>query len=135
MSRAVWTGFLIVGLLAAAGCDESSPSTPTTPTTPSLPSISISPSSAKVGSPTVTISITGSNFANGDHHMTNWTTWIANRNEQVLETHFVDSSQITADIPADLLKEPVTAQIWVTTACDQCDNDPNKGPATFVVSP
>jgi hypothetical protein len=83
----------------------------------------------------VTITITGLDFANGDHHMTNWTTWIANGMEQVLPTHFVDGSHITADIPADLLQQPVSAQIFVTTADPQSDRHPNKGPATFVVSP
>jgi hypothetical protein len=116
------------------------PTTPTPTPTPHTPlqtssPIAIVPSSARTGSPGVTITITGSDFANGEHHMTNWATWVGNGSEQFLSTHFLDSSHITADIPADLLREPVSALIYVTTACDQCDNHPNKGPATFVVSP
>jgi IPT/TIG domain len=96
--------------------------------------IEISPSSVRIPSRGVTITITGSGFARpGEGHMTNWTTWVVNGSEQVLSTHYVDSSHITADVPTDLLRQSVTALIYVTTACDQCDSHPNHGPATFEV--
>jgi hypothetical protein len=145
MSRVAVTAVLCVGL-AAAGCDDSvqraaPPTTPSVPipTTPVAPfqtssPITISPYSVRLPSSGVTLTITGSNFANGGRQLTNWTTWVQSGSEksQVLSTHFVDSSHITADIPPDLLREPVTAWIYVTTACEQCDNHPNKGPALFV---
>jgi IPT/TIG domain len=135
MSHIAGTALLFVGLLAAAGCDHSSPTTatPTSTLPQTSSSIAIVPSSARIGSSGVTITITGSQFADGAHHLTNWATWVGSGSPQVLSTSFVDSSHITAHIPADLLREPVSALIYVTTACDQCDTQPNKGPATFVV--
>jgi hypothetical protein len=44
----------------------------------------------------VTITITGSSFANGENHMTNSATWKASGSEQFLSTHFVDSAHVTA---------------------------------------
>jgi hypothetical protein len=83
---------------------------------------------------TITITVTGREFANGENHMTNWATWVTGGYEQFLSTHFVDSAHVTADIPADLLRQPVTALIYMTTGCDQCDTHPNRGSATFVVT-
>jgi hypothetical protein len=139
MSRVAWTGLLFVGLVAAAGCgDPSHGGPPLIPTIVHVPmaTITIVPSSARVGSPGVTITITGKDFANsGEHDLTTWATWEgSNGSGAYLSTHFVDSSHLTADIPADLLRQPVSATISVTTACSQCDTAANRGSTTFVVA-
>lgn len=137
MSRAAGTGLLFVGLLAAAGCNGTSYSgPPLVPTIVHLPSptIALVPPSARAGSPGLTITITGKDFKNGERYETSVATWVANGSEHYLSTHFVDSSHLTADIPADLLRQPVSATISVNNTCGPCDSETNRGSATFVVA-
>lgn len=81
---------------------------------------SISPGSVPAGSPSVTLTIMGSNF---DHtglihnSVAFWTTDSNNLHDYgtMLSTTVVSSSQLTAVIPAALLQNPVSVQIVVLT--------------------
>ena len=112
--RSIIFGSLVVWQL---GCSSStSPGTPasTIPKT-SSPNISISPSSAMVGSPDLTLTIAGSNsftFAQGGVHYST-VVWSQGGIDTGLLTTFVGSSQLTATVPAALLAGPVTATIHV----------------------
>lgn len=73
--------------------------------------ISISPASALVGSPDLTLTIAGSNTFTFAHHCT--VVWSQSGIDTQLSTTLVSSSELTAAIPASLLASPVTASIHV----------------------
>ena len=82
---------------------------------PGVPSISsISPTSAVVGSPDLTLTVTGSNFVNANRYH-NVVAWSVNGNDTSLATTFVSSTQLTAVIPASLLLNPTAAKVSVQT--------------------
>jgi IPT/TIG domain-containing protein len=70
---------------------------------------SMSPTSAIAGSPDLTVVVTGTGFVRG----ASWVTWAVGVNQTVLSTKFESDTKLTAIIPADLLKSPVTAQVLV----------------------
>src|SRR5215471_963675 len=118
MSRQAVVVLLMVALLAASGCGGSStgqrpPSTPTPSPTASVGSVvikSISPPSAVAGSPDLTLTITGSNFANFfTGHKFAQALWSGT----VLATTFVNDTELTAVIPAPLMSAPTSVQIFV----------------------
>jgi len=77
--------------------------------------ISISPASAMVGTPDLTVTIGGSHtftFAQGRVRY-NTVVWSQGGIDTPLLTTFVSSSQLTATVPAALLASPVTATIHV----------------------
>ena len=77
--------------------------------------ISISPGSAAVGSPDLTLTISGSKtftFAEGGVHYST-VVWSEDDVDTPLLTTFVSSSQLTATVPAALLASPVTANVFV----------------------
>jgi trimeric autotransporter adhesin len=82
--------------------------------TPSSAEISISPGSAMVGSPDLTLTVTGSHFTfrQGLVHYS-IVVWSQGGIRTPLSTAFVSSSQLTATVPAALLASPVTADIHV----------------------
>lgn len=95
------------------GCGGSTPpSTP--PKTPSS-NVSISPATAAVGSPDLTVTIAGSqqfSFTSATHKF-NRAVWSANGTDTTLALTFVSSSQITAMVPSALLTSPVEAKVRV----------------------
>ena len=77
---------------------------------------SISPTSAIAGSPDLTVVVTGRGFIRFANHLSSYVKWVVNRDETVLATTFVSEMEVTAVIPAALLKFPMTAQILVQNA-------------------
>lgn len=78
---------------------------------------SISPSSAPAGSGDLTLTITGSNFKN-DRLQMSVAAWTSSPTDSHccntwLETTFVSSEELVAVIPANLLKNPVAARVFV----------------------
>ena len=74
---------------------------------------SVSPASALAGSPDLTITITGTGFVNETHNST-WVVFTLNDNiPHHLATAFVNSTQLTAVIPAALMASPVSGNIQV----------------------
>jgi hypothetical protein len=131
--------FLALSLLCVTlwGCGSPSrvqaPQTPPTPPTPQFSSFTISPTSAVVGSPDLTLTIKGSNFGGG--HTLSQAVWSANGTKTPLATTFVSSTQLTAVVPGDLLNAPVAAQIFVQTS-DLIEGGPPRlsGSAGFIVT-
>jgi IPT/TIG domain-containing protein len=113
-----WTavGFLIAWQFACSGATFRQSSNSGSSSTQSA-NISISPASALVGSPDLTLTILGSNkftFFNGHWHSA--VLWSQDGVETALLTSFVNSSQLTAVVPAALLgsagKGTVRVEIW-----------------------
>jgi hypothetical protein len=102
----VGCSFLLVG---AGGCGSASKNS----TVSQSPNISVSPTSAAVGSAEVTLTVTGSAFSNDPHNKS--TVVFDAGSETVLSTTFISGSQLTAVVPADLMVNPVTADIFVET--------------------
>jgi len=98
--------FLLVG---TGGCG----STSKTSVLPSSPNISVSPTSAAVGSAEVTLTVTGSAFSNDPHNKS--TVVFDVGSETVLSTTFISGSQLSAVVPANLMVNPVAADIFVQT--------------------
>jgi hypothetical protein len=110
------------------------------------PSItSISPESVPAGSPDVTLTITGSGFEQTGHlhvSVAFWTTDPGNLHDHgtMLSTTVVSSSQLTAVIPAALLRDPVSVQIVVLTGDPMGMSDgffgyPRSNSVPFTVTP
>jgi len=106
---------LIMAAIALWGCGGgSSAQTQRTPP-PTVPTIaSISPTSVVVGSTDLKLTLTGSNFL-GDLHNLSQVAWSVNGSATLLTTTYVNSTQLTAVVPAPLLSNPVTAQVLVET--------------------
>jgi hypothetical protein len=102
----VGCSFILVG---TCGCGSASMSPPS----PQSPNISVSPTSAAVGSADVTLTVTGSAFSNDPHNKSLVVFSVGS--ETVLPTSFISSSQLTAVVPANLMVNPVTADIFVET--------------------
>ena len=114
MSRRAASLCFLTLLIGLAGCgSESRPPRIPTPT----PGISISPISTAAGSPDLVLTVTalgGLTFFD-DPHNQSFVVWSANGSDTFLATTFVNSTQLTAVIPAGLLANPVTAQVLVET--------------------
>jgi hypothetical protein len=82
---------------------------------------SISPASVAAGSPDLTVTLTGSGFTgltgstrSGPGGVgSSQVVWLANKSTTGLATTFVDSTRLTAVVPAALLRETVNAQVYV----------------------
>jgi len=111
-------GFLMLGQFACGGGSFRRAPNAGSSGTPSanIPmNISISPASAMVGTPDLTLTIGGSHtftFAQGRVRY-NTVVWSQGGIDTPLLTTFVSSSQLTATVPAALLASPVTATIHV----------------------
>jgi trimeric autotransporter adhesin len=108
---------LLWQLGCGGGTSSKMPGAPGTPGVPSTSSanISISPGTAAVGSPELTLTVTGSNsfsFAQGGVHFSK-VVWSQGGVDTDLTTTFVTSSQLTALVPAPLLATAVTATVRV----------------------
>ena len=109
--RKLHLGFLIL-LAGLGGCNSGYNSKPVL-----VPKISVSPTTASAGSPDLTLTITGSNgqqFQNATHNRSQ-AFWSVNGSENLLATTFVNSTTLSAVVPAALLSNPVTAQVLVET--------------------
>jgi len=113
MLRITGIALLIATIMAILSCGGSSPSLPPN-SPPPPPNISISPTSAVAGSPDLTLTVKGSNFL-GETHNFSQAVWSANSSNTLLATTFVSSTQLTAVVPAALLRNPGTAQVFVQT--------------------
>jgi hypothetical protein len=83
---------------------------------PGTPSISsIAPTSVTVGSPDLTLTITGSNFVHDLRAYHSGVNWTANGRDTFLASTFVSGTQLTAVIPAALMSSVVTAKVTVAT--------------------
>lgn len=83
-----------------------------TPLPGSVSISSISPASAIAGSPDLTVTITGQNFATAGPKFFNQAVWSVNGTQTMLAAGN-GQTQITAIIPAALLKNPVVAYMFV----------------------
>lgn len=110
----IMLGFLVLWQVACGGGPVSQVPKANSSGTPSA-NISISPGSATVGSPDLTLTVLGSKaftFAEGEVHYST-VVWWQNGVETPLLTTFVNSSQLTAIVPAALLASPVTGKVFV----------------------
>jgi hypothetical protein len=89
---------------------------------------SISPTSAAVGSPDLTLTVTGSGFSNDPYNDTQ-VIWEADGIQTYLVTTFVNSTTLTAVIPAALLSNAGTAKVSVQ---DTFLGDPDGDPSNFI---
>lgn len=105
------TGMAVV-MIALWGCG--SPSMSTTSGSSEVGLSSISPLVAITGSPDLTLTVTGANFAHEAHNKS-LVVWSANGVDTFLITSFNNGTQLTALIPADLLANEVEAQVLVET--------------------
>jgi len=110
-------GFLIIWQFACGGGGTpKQPPTPGTPGTPGTPlaNISISPDTAMVSSPDLTLTISALNnftFHNGIWHSN--VLWLQGGVDTPLVASFVSSSRLIALVPAALMVNPVTAKVRV----------------------
>jgi hypothetical protein len=131
MKKQIHLGFSILLLNFFWGCG-SPPDGQTSPLSPN--GISISPTSAVVGSADILLTVTGSNFE-GLPHNSSQAMWSSNGTETPLATTFVSGTQLTAVVPANLLTSPVSAQVFVLTGDPMGDLPSTKsGPAAFRVT-
>jgi hypothetical protein len=96
-------------LVGTGGCGSTSKIS----TLSQSPNISVSPTSAAVGSADVTLTVTGSAFSNDLHNKS--TVVFDLGSETVLSTTFISGSQLTAVVPANLMVNPANADIFVQT--------------------
>src|SRR5689334_22987717 len=114
--RVLWiaTGFLVLWQFACGGVTPSQPPNSNSSGKPSA-NISISPGSAMVGSPDVTLTVSGSKdftFSSAAHRFSQ-VIWSQGGIDTSLLTTFVSTSQLTAILPAPLLASAVTAEVRV----------------------
>ena len=115
MNRFLVTGLLIASLLVAASCGSGSSAQvqPPPPRPPTVPTISsITPTGAVAGSSDLTLTVTGSNFSSIPPDFSPYVKWSAN-GITLLSPTSANSTQLTAVIPAGLLKDSVAAQVQV----------------------
>jgi hypothetical protein len=112
--RFAWIAVLIMWQFACGGGTVEQSSKSTSSGTP-LANISISPGSATVGSPDLTLTVSGSKdftFSSGTHNFSQ-VVWSQGGVDTPLLTTFVSSSQLSAILPASLLAIAVTAKVRV----------------------
>jgi len=111
-------------LTAMPGCSDDSgpdsqpPSPPPPVGTPHTPSstgprvVSISPTSATVGSPDVQLTIEGRNF-DFEGHLRTVVVWSVGSRDTILSPSDASETELSVTIPADLLSAPVVAEVSV----------------------
>jgi hypothetical protein len=135
----------IVTLLAACG---RAPTRPTAPEQPPITTVappatqvlsisSLSPATAIAGAGDITITITGSGFQTPQIQSATspFAVWSA---DTLLVTRYVSDSQLTAVIPASLLKDPATVQVFVVNGSSMGWSDgyrgyPQSNPVPFAI--
>jgi len=140
----VETWDIIEDTLVAASSSVPFQVTSSPPPTPTPSISSIFPSTVSAGSPDVTITINGSYFGHYGHFV--WSTAFLTPNGNLhdtgtaLQTSIVSSSQVTAIIPAALLKSATSVQILVMNGDVMGMSDgyfgyPRSNSVTFTVTP
>ncbi len=107
--------FLLTSTMAfcgVSGCKGSGAGLLSPPNVPAPAISSLSPSSATAGGPSFTLTINGSNFVSGDE--IGWTLVAGSVNFPGTKTTFVDSTKLTAQIPAALIASPTAVQVFVS---------------------
>lgn len=115
MLRSIASSALALAMLIAAfGCGGGSSSGGNVTNTQStaLTLSSVSPNSATTGSPDLKLSVRGSNFDSGAHRV-NQIVWTAKGVSTPIAATLLNSTQLTAVLPAKLLASPVTANLTV----------------------
>lgn len=111
MSITVRMTMAVIAVVVASGCDNNEASV--TGPSPVAPSISsLTPDSAVAGSSDLMVTLTGTNFVNSSR-FSSGVKWFANGVKTGLATRFVSVTEITAVIPAALLKDARTAHVFV----------------------
>ena len=105
---------LLASWMSLSGCSSTRNFRPAPGSSGSRSLTSISPANVLVGSPDLTLSITGTNFA-GARHFFSQAVLSVNGSNTLLATTFIDSTQLTAIVPAPLLNSPISAQVFVQT--------------------
>jgi hypothetical protein len=133
-------GYADVTVQSAGPGDEGSPLTTrraifgiTLPSAGPLSLTSMSPTSAKAGSPDVELRLTGTGFEQHGHVRT-WAVWSAHGVRTGLQSGLVDSGHLTAVVPAALLTTPVDAQVFVESGDIQGDDPFRSKSLTFTVT-
>ena len=100
----------ITALTIAAGCGNRPVVTGPSPLDPSI--TSVTPDTARAGESDLTVTVRGQNFVNNSR-TSSVVKWLAGSSETSLTTRFVSTTELTALIPAALLKNSLAAQLWV----------------------
>jgi hypothetical protein len=101
-------------LAVSSPCGSTSNTLPFTITVPPMTITSVSPNSVAAGSDDITIVVTGTGFI-----ASTFVRW----NGTPLATTFNSATQLTAQVPRNLLATPVTASISVAVPSGQASND------------
>lgn len=123
--------FLLTSAMAfcgISGCKLTGSGLLTPPTGPAPAISSLSPSSATAGGPSFTLTINGSSFASGDE--LGWTLLAGSVNFPTITTTFIDSTKLTAQIPAALIASPAGVQVVVLNP-----NGSVSATANFTINP
>jgi hypothetical protein len=132
MLRAQWLLLPIAVGVSLWGCGDSTDST-LPPLTPSVSAIS--PTSIVAGSSDLVLNVTGHYFVD-DPQIGTKAIWRAGGQTSTLPTNVVNTTQLTALIPAALLSSAGSAQIWVQTGDLSSDPPPPQSNITaFTVTP
>ena len=103
---------VLVGVVSA--CGDSGPVEPAQTThAPTLSLAEVSPSSAVAGSCDLAVTLNGQGFRHSI--FSSLVAWTVNGTRTMLETRFVDSTKLTASVPAALLANPGGADVSVRT--------------------
>ena len=114
MIRSTTIAIVIALVMAVCGCGGGSSAHVQQPP-PTVPTINlITPGSVGAGRADLKLTLTGSNFLGAPHNLSQ-AAWSANGSVTFLTTTFVSSTQLTAVVPAALLANPVTAQVFLET--------------------
>ncbi|MGE5835413.1 MAG: hypothetical protein ACM4AI_13085 [Acidobacteriota bacterium] len=140
LQQPVTARLLVENVEISSGTDTSQESNPLSfAVVAELGITSISPTSAVAGSPDLTVTVTGGGFFRSTvcHCFTSsYVTWAEKGEETLLSTTFVSEKELTAIIPAALLKNVVTAQLYVRNAdITEPDAYTKSNPINFSVLP
>jgi len=100
----------IIALTIAAGCGNRPVVTGPSPLDPSI--TSVTPDSALAGDVDLSVTVRGNNFVNNTR-TSSVVKWLAGSSETSLATKVASATELTALVPAALLKNALSAQLWV----------------------
>lgn len=113
-----------------SGCKTTGSGLTTLPTAAAPTISSLSPSSATAGGPSFTLTINGSNFASGAN--LGWNLLVGSVAFPSITTTFVDSTKLTAQIPAALIASPTGVQVILANPSLTATTSAT---ATFTINP
>jgi hypothetical protein len=95
---------------------------------------SLSPATIPAGGPDLAVTVNGTNF-DVEGHLRTWVVWSFGGEYRLLFPRDASPTRITVTVPAELTREPVTAEIFVQDYDSMSDADFHmKNPVPFVVS-